>query len=320
MANSSMMERRENDQSLLNHMSERERLGLFAGMAAFVLGPWLFQGPKKHPTHRVLSWARYHINKDQPKNGTKIEQIESHLLGILTKMTFSPEKHFDNVQHSFEEKSIFDTEVHLCKMSARQQAAYDRCCRNVRGALSLGGSLLDAAKSFIQLRDVCFHARLRDACTASNTNSSQPDIQRAIEIINESTKLKELIIILHRDFGVHFSGLSLLEQEIPELQPKSRRSLKPTKDEVPKIAIVASSPFVQHLTSVLLSALGVDHETMAGKQSVRKLSDVSVTTIDGPNKGPLHSLRESIPWIEKQFLYYATVTKTSTLSDFQTRA
>ena len=299
IVNSYMVEGCENDQSLLRHLTERERLGLIAGMTAFVLGPWLFHGPRKHPTHRVLSWARYHVNKEQPKNGTKIEQIESHLVGMLAKMTFAPEMHFDNVQHSFEEKSIFDTEVHLCKMSPLQQAAYDRCCRNVRGALSLGGSLLDAAKGFIQLRDVCFHARLREACTTSTANSSQPDLQRAIDIINESTKLKELIILLHRDFGVHFSGISRLEQVIPELQPKSRRSSKPTKDEVPKIAIVASSPFVQHLTSVLLSSLGVDHENMAGRRSFRTLSDISLAPIDGP-KEPLRSLRESIPWIEKQ--------------------
>ena len=301
ITNSYVLHKSESDNALLCHLAERERLGLIAGMTAFVLGSSLFQVPKKHPAHRVLSWAKHFVKKEMPKGGTIVYHVENHLVGLLTKMMFEPEYHFENVQHSFEEKSIYDTEVHLCKMSPLQQAAYDTCCRNLRGALSLGGSILDSARGFMQIRDVCFHARLRDVCTSASANAAQPDAQLAMEIISESAKLKELVILLHRDFGYQFHGMSILESIIPELQPKSRRSSRPMKDGVPKIAIVASSPFILRLTSILLSALGADHENMARTNSIAGSSGLPFTALAGtPKEKPLNGLRDSIPWTEKQ--------------------
>lgn len=292
IANSYVLQKCESYHAFLCRLTERERLGLVAGMAAFVLGPSLFQGPKKVPSYRVLSWAKHLVKKKLPKMGTVVEQVEAHLVGLLTRLMFVPDDHFDNVQKSFEEKSIYDTEVHLCKMSPLQQAAYDTCCRNLRGALSLGGSLLDAARGFMQIRDVCFHARLRDICVPASPSAAQPDVQLALEMINESAKLKELVILLHRDFGYHFEGMPFLESIIPELQPKSRRSLRPIKDGVPKIAIIASSPFVLRLTSVLLSSLGTDHENMA----CTKGAGLSSTQSDEDSS----SLLDTMSWTKMQ--------------------
>jgi hypothetical protein len=301
IANSYELQKCDNSHAFLSHLTERERLGLVAGMAAFVLGPSLFQGPKNVPAHRVLSWAKHVVRKKRLSTGTIVEQVEGHLVGLLTTLMFVPEEHFDNVQKSFEEKSIYDTEVHLCKMSPLQQAAYDTCCRNLRGALSLGGSILNAARGFMQIRDVCFHARLRDVCIPASANAAQPDVQLALELISESAKLKELAILLHRDFGYQFEGMPLLESVIPELQPKSRRSSRPMKDGVPKIAIIASSPFMLRLTSVFLSSLGTNHENMACTKGVPFSQGLQCADlISTHNDEDSSSLRDSMFWTNVQ--------------------
>lgn len=254
------------ESSLFKLLPEKERLECLSGMAAFAFGPKNFISKKNSVVHKVLSWAKYAVTSDKIKAGKTVDLIENYLILNLRKVLFSPEAHYGVMQQQFEEKSTVDTEVCLCKMSSTQQKAYDKCCRSIRGALSLGNSISDAAKALMQLRDVCFHSRLRDICRTFSSNSSQPDIHKAVEIMTESAKLKKLISLLYRDFGYKIKGLQVLRDCFRDFQPKSKRVGKQIKKTLPKIAIIASSPSARKLTSIILSAVGIDHECLPGRE------------------------------------------------------
>jgi hypothetical protein len=264
--------------SAIQFLQQKERVELLAAMVSFALGPDLFCSSTKSIVHRVLSWSKHLIEKKISGGNVTITQIENHLRDLLARLSFYPQNHFDGVQQAFEEKSILDTEVRLCKMSPAQQIAYNNTCRSLRGALSLGGSVADAAKAFMQLRDVCFHARLRDVPLSFHANPTQPDIYLATELIEESAKLKELALTLYRECGYDIEGISVIESSYPEFQVRSKRSGKAAKEEVPKVAILASSPHVRNVTSTLLSSLGIHHEKVENKQSV--VSEASTNLSD----------------------------------------
>mmetsp|Transcript_30692 Transcript_30692/g.46786 ORF Transcript_30692/g.46786 Transcript_30692/m.46786 type:complete len:2214 (+) Transcript_30692:157-6798(+) len=250
------------ESSLFKFFTEKERLEWLSGMAAFAFGPQNFVSRNRSLISKVLSWAKYAVEKGKVKGKRTVDRIENYLILSLRKVLFSPEGHYGVMQQQFEEKSTVDTEVCLCKMSPTQQMAYDKCCRNIRGAISLGNCVSNAAKALIQLRDVCFHSRLHDVCKTFSSNSSQPDIHNAVEIMKESAKLKKLISLLYRDFGYEVKGLSVLRALFQEFQPKSKRLGKQMKKSLPKIAIIASSPSARRLTSMILSAVGISHECL----------------------------------------------------------
>jgi HSA/Myb-like DNA-binding domain len=264
------------EETILSHLSEKERLVILAGFTAFALGPSIFRRSGSETTHRILSWSKRNVMKDEPRIGFVTTFIEKHLHSILSTFMFLPERHVDSVEGFKRENCTYETEIQLCKMSSLQQSAYDKYCHELRGALSLGGSLVDASVGFLQLRHVCFHARLRDVYVPPIHSSAQPNIQFAVDLINESAKLRELFLLLQREVGC-YHDFSVFESVIPML-PNVRCNSKHASSTVPKIAILSSCPLILQITSAFLDALGLNHEFLSLSESSRSL-DVGVDPI-----------------------------------------
>eukprot|EP00550_Attheya_septentrionalis_P010565 CAMPEP_0198304546 /NCGR_PEP_ID=MMETSP1449-20131203/57458_1 /TAXON_ID=420275 /ORGANISM="Attheya septentrionalis, Strain CCMP2084" /LENGTH=2889 /DNA_ID=CAMNT_0044007071 /DNA_START=128 /DNA_END=8797 /DNA_ORIENTATION=- len=91
-------------------------------------------------------------------------------------------------------------------------------------------------------------------------NSSQPNFLLAQEIMDNSSKMKELLTILYFECGYHFASeetfLSMIKEEIGSRKAKDMNTAKR------KVVILATLPEAQLLTSIFLNAVGIGSEVM----------------------------------------------------------
>jgi len=180
-------------------------------------------------------------------------------------------------------------ELRSCEMSTDQREEYERCCNEVRGALSSSIEMSSSnryhysipvvSNALFRLRQECFFSRKHATISTSHhesskqqenglkkssstfwANASQPDADKANSILNSSSKLKELVSILTSEGGYTLD----FDESTKKMFgiSKGTRKGKETKRSTKKIIILVALPTIQHVVSTLLNSLGIQNEQL----------------------------------------------------------
>lgn len=278
--------------------AHRLRFDFLCAQVAFVVGPNCFSSSQKGILRRVLSWAKHESKAELGGKKAMPHLVETKLIKLIDIFRISSDQ-------DDEKKDVsLHLEVRRCRFSNEQKMAYESCCRHVRSALSFKRTgcsevsldrNISAADAIEQLRRVCFHSDLeyfRNKYPFSS--SSQANTDCAQQILSGSAKLRGLITFLKKDCGIFIQGWNVLYQSIVDedyLEEEESFIVNEGRKHVAEnIAIMCSSPDGQLLTSRLLSALGIEHDTLA-------------TTLDGDRPGSSSlpaSYRATLAWIKSQ--------------------
>jgi hypothetical protein len=251
-------------------LGEREQLEILALRAACIVGPHHFQSSKASIQRRIISWARH---KGKSETANKVARVRKVLDLALSPVCFQ-------IPESSKVQSNRVWDLRQCSMNIDQRSEYDKCCTEVRGALSSSlsdkensgepsFSSLDAvSNAFFRLRQECFLAETVRNCSRIKAaiggeavqrkivdSPSQPDAMLALSLMNGSAKLRELVSILKFECGFKLRG-----EEVVEKLLNVRKCNLTNKSK--KVVILAVLPEVQILVSLLLHALGVRHDLL----------------------------------------------------------
>ncbi len=267
------------------HGSMKEKSDIISFKVAFLFHQ-IFQSKHKTYCRRAFWWAKKHYIALKKSKSPEVELrgggIKGVLLNLLEAISFLPDISVDDLEHEVC-SSIPRWTVQTCPLSALQRESYECACMFVRGSFQISetnapaNSYLACAKAFLRLRRACFHSDLQDVLPYSNdynlltlqpkrrpssrfyneTSSSQPDISRAKSLLERSSKLRQLLLILSKDCGIDVPSKSYL------LGTKTtRRGRKSSSGKRKKVLILASLPEVILLISSFLSAIGIAHERL----------------------------------------------------------
>lgn len=248
----------------------KDRVDLIASKVAFLYHT-IFQSKLKTYCRRALWWAKRHYSMS--KNDSELPGgVKGLLLQILDSITCRLDLKNMNVEVT--ESILPQWSLQTCPLSSTQREAYDRTCLFLGGSFHNGGKkseqLLSSAKSLLRLRRACFHSNLHEFansvrfrnCASSyplkySDSCSQPNVAEAKALLTESSKLKQLLLILCKDcgFDVPEKGF-LLGSKAP--QKGKRASLARKK----KVLILASLPEVLLLISSFLNTIGIAHDLL----------------------------------------------------------
>lgn len=312
-------------------ITQKEQMEFVAAKAAFAIGSATFFD-KAVPSvqHKVVSWAKHCLKESNGGEKSTFESVLNHLAGSLAPFVHSMGS--VDGDSRLEEESI-EWEVRLCPLSQEQRRAYDRCCVGARGGLSLssirkgvddksiGEACQLAANALMRLRKTCIHGHMRDLLSKTveteafsrrtissmgripgipfarhiGLNVSQPNDDLALEILNGSAKLRELMVLL-RDKSNFVIESQVVADALPKETGSARKSAKQTKDVISKVAVLATLPEAQVLTSLLLNAVGFQHKLLV-RSPVSSESSASHRT--GRTHG-VESSVNSVAWVESQ--------------------
>lgn len=242
----------------------------------------LFHSTQSLYGKRVFRWAKrayqaMNINENPStvfKNSVGGKGVLCTAVDILTHMHEEVDEDLPSVYPNWS--------IQFCPLTRTQRVAYEKDCNFVRGSLvgfdhsSSGDSFSSFAKSILRLRRSCFHSSLHTMLNVSTTRNldqydsniegrialpleaslscSQPNIDLAKLILNNSSKLQQLLNILYKDCGCDLNdGLILLTS-----QSKLNRKRKGRK----KVLILSSLPDILHVASVFLNSVGIAHQVV----------------------------------------------------------
>ncbi len=187
-------------------LGQKEQISILAKRVACIVGPEVF-GSGSHSTEReVITWAR---KKGKNEITDKASRVRKIFKDTIEPMSFYVSK---PIVPNFDLK----WELRSCEMSSDQREEYERCCNEVRGALSSSIEMSSSnryhysipvvSNALFRLRQECFlsrkHAKLSTSHQESNgmtkeqqkglrkgnsnfwANASQPDADKANSILN----------------------------------------------------------------------------------------------------------------------------------------
>lgn len=263
-------------------LESKDQLVLHAKWTACILGLDIFRS-KKTPVYRqMLSWAR---KTGKSEVVDKMERVKKCLQDAVIPLSF----------HSNEElvsMSDLEWDLRKCPMTPLQRREYERCCYEVRGALSsslpentdssstVSGTLLAVTSALMRLREHCFHSDLVDVISRfgsrkgterilgnletlkqSGHSPSQPDARLAEILLGGSSKLRELASIMLNEAGYSCGS----ETSIQQVLGKAVNGDDKIEGDVPKkVAIIASLPGIQLMVALFLSAVGIRNALLPG--------------------------------------------------------
>lgn len=254
-----------------SHIQMKSRVDLIASKAAFLYHA-VFQSKLKTYCRRALWWAKKYYSKSkndsEPPGGVK---------GVLLQLLDSISCRVDslNVNTEGTENTLPRWSLQTCPLSSEQREAYDRTCIFLSGTFHNCGKkseqLRSYAKALLRLRRTCFHSKLHEFATsigfrncASSSplkysgSCSQPNLSAAKAFLNESSKLKQLLLILCNDCGFDVPAKGFL------LDSKSlRRDKRISSLRKKKVLILATLPEVLLLISSFLNTIGIAHELLS---------------------------------------------------------
>eukprot|EP00526_Cylindrotheca_closterium_P004212 CAMPEP_0113619912 /NCGR_PEP_ID=MMETSP0017_2-20120614/10128_1 /TAXON_ID=2856 /ORGANISM="Cylindrotheca closterium" /LENGTH=2329 /DNA_ID=CAMNT_0000529529 /DNA_START=1933 /DNA_END=8922 /DNA_ORIENTATION=+ /assembly_acc=CAM_ASM_000147 len=261
----------------LSNLSPRTKLEITASRAALLIGPRLFLCDGERIQRRVFSWARQHGKLEGRRKSATAQEVLEKATACLTISILS----------SGWTKEKMGWKLRRCKMDEFQRSNYDACCIGVRGALSSGlaalvarshDSLRSVSQALMLLRQQCIHAEVTgqswNDCThfterkfshtrisnptskITTENPAQLDSALAFRLIKGSAKLRQMISILRLECGVSLAENLLLGCNLPEQKMES------SADKPRKVAILATLPIARRIVSLLLNALGIQHDLL----------------------------------------------------------
>jgi hypothetical protein len=274
--------------SCVQSLKEKKDVELMSLKLAFIQHH-LFHSDSAVYGKRVFRWAKKHYNalKNQPmlEHSKKIfnnsiggKGVLSRAIQILTLMHEEVDEDLPSVFPNWF--------VQFCPLTTGQRLAYERDCTFVRGSFvgthdpSSRNNYSIVAKALLRLRRTCFHSDLHNVMVlAAKTQSkhhandtepkhrstfhsgsqrsiscSQPNIDLAKSLLENSSKLQQLFNILCKDCGCDVNDCSSLLT----VQQKNVRKRKKRK----KVLILSCLPDVLRLTSLFLNAVGISHELL----------------------------------------------------------
>ncbi len=301
-------------------LGPKEQISILAKRAACIIGPEVFASGSHSIEREVITWAR---RKGKNEITDKASRVRKILHDAVKPMSFHVTK---SVVSSFD----LNWELRSCTMSKDQREEYERCCNEVRGALSSSievsnsnryhYSISVVSNALFRLRQECFYSRKhamqsfsplhnesptlvgehqnRSKKKSSNfwANSSQPDADRANSILNSSSKLKELISILTSEGGYNLD----VDESTKKMFGISRgtKKGKDTKRPIKKIVILVSLPTIQHVVSTLLNSLGIQNEELCRYDALPENGEADETRCP---KLDTHTKKyEAIAWAKSQ--------------------
>ena len=300
-------------------LGQKDQISILAKRAACIIGPEVFDSRSHSIEREVITWARKKGKKDIIDKASRVKKV---IYDAINPMCFHVTK---PIVSSFD----FEWELRSCEMSAAQRQEYERCCFEVRGALSstfeesnsngYHYSVPVVSNALFRLRQHCFYSRkdatqsysfshdesptmihkqhevLSDAKKESSNfwvNSSQPDADKAYSIINSSSKLKELVSILMSEGGYKLNFDESTKKIFGIFT--GAKKVKDAKRSFKKIVIFAALPYMQHVVSTLLNSLGIQNELICRYGTYMK-SDKHNANLDKHTKK-----FEAIAWAKSQ--------------------
>lgn len=257
---------------------------------AFMYNPALFFSTHSSIGKRVISWAKRQGDFDD-KSST-IPMLRSILTTSLRNMydssltcIGSDPQHTETVDDNESQiASKFSWEIRKCSLAPPQQSEYNQLCSNNMLFSCPDESVYsEIAKSLFLLRKICFHASIDDAARAllaplihankdrirsvdgtmivrKSTQLSEPCLATSTQLLEKSSKMKELLDILTRECG-HEVPNELTQKFVNDLDTTATRKKKA------KVIILATLTEAQLLTSHFLSAIGLHHEVLVSFQT-----------------------------------------------------
>eukprot|EP00536_Pseudo-nitzschia_multiseries_P003704 jgi/Psemu1/186443/e_gw1.58.76.1 len=311
------------------YLGQKEHISILAKRAACIIGPEVFDS-KSHSIHReVITWARKKGKKEITDKALRIIKVLNDVVGPMCFHTAKP------IVQSSDSK----WELRPCEMSTVQRKEYEKCCLEVRGALAstlyreltsdeYNYAIPAVSNALFRLRQHCFyspklaikpysalHDKSRDISPRYKglssafffrsmnrlRNASQPDVSSAELILNNSSKLKELVSILVTEGGhkLNFEGSA---KNVLELFSGAKKG-KDTKHSVKRIVIFAALPGIQHVVSALLDSLGIKNELLCKLETCEKNGDQEELKSSGIG----HDLKNrcAISWTKSQTILSA---------------
>lgn len=258
----------------LQGLPERQLLEVLALRVAFLYDGSRFQSKSFSLEKNILAWSRKHIKRtanERPVFGRMLVLLEDLVKPLVCQLgEISRVEEFET-----EASGTACWELRQAEMPELQRLAYERACKEQGSLLSSSEkdpSQLDkCAQALMDLRRKCFHAdtaaALRsipsDLCNFSlvmaRPNLGQPKVHTALQILRGSGKLKTLLEILSTDTAVVSDGLTELQRTVGGSDPEQKSEYAESAD---RVLILASLPESQLLVSILLQALGIDHDVL----------------------------------------------------------
>lgn len=270
-------------------LEERDQLVVLAKRAACILGLDIFRSNSNSIHRQVLSWAR---QAWKSKATNKAERVRKAIREAVIPMSF----HSDEV---IAPTSDLEWELRKCPMTASQRKDYEKCCFEVRGALSsslsrivdstsskFSESLLAVTSSLFRLRQYCFHPNSIELLTSLSHpgtgevkfllqregSPSQPNAEMVEKLLLGSSKLKELLSIIVNEAGHSLDAENSIQQVVAEAIGGG----KDFEGESPKkVAILAALPEIQLLVALFLNAIGIRNVMLSRRTRPKSSTDCS---------------------------------------------
>ena len=187
--------------------------------------------------------------------------------------------------------------VQFCPLSGNQRNAYERVCSFLRGSLvgshdvSAIDSFLSFAKAMLRLRRVCFHSNLHKYVGDHNAveeisqheadwDCSQPNFELAQDFLVHSSKLQQLLNILHKDCGCEIAE----SDKLLTVTPRNTRKRRKRK----KVLILSSLPDILRITSLFLNAVGISHELVLPAAKYDAMQPIQTSSCTSSSLNWLH--------------------------------
>lgn len=278
-------------------ISERQLLELLGLRFLFLLGEANFQ--VQHLKKSVLAWARRRI-KSLDGGGSKFERVKKLFLDLSDSFFCKIDDGILLDTDDFDDNA--EWEIQDCELTPKQLTVYGKICTEYRAWLSAKlesnfvakvtemDPLRAAVDALMRLRRVCIHAdsesilsgalhgslndfMVRQLHRKTGGGPSQTNVELAASILEGSCKMKGLLSIL-----LHQCELEIVDREfvlecVGDETKKSKQ--KRHSDRPRRIAILAALPEAQLLVSLLLNAVGIEHELLLEADKLQTGSDAS---------------------------------------------
>ena len=273
----------------MNGLPTKMCLELSAWRCAFLLHGPVSITQQISPARAMLSWGRRRVLDAGKESGPLSGAVQKVLMGTVASSSFVLDAPLRMSKSIFDRADVLQWDARLCAMPAKQRVAYLDCCSEMQTLLTSNlrvsrVELDNLSEALICLRRLCAHADLRDLVsgavswfdggsyitgTGARTNgvtlsssASQLSEEVAHRVLAGSGKFQALLSVLIED--CNFEHLARFRPNIDEsyVQDRTERNGS-SKQEMNRIAIVASLPELQLMTSMLLNCVGVDHDLLS---------------------------------------------------------
>ena len=286
------------DSLVTSAMVDREQLEILSLRFACLIGPKLFVSKSSYLQRRVMLWARQKGKKLIPDKTARVSRVLNEAIHpMVFRMTKSLAS-ISDIEWDFRLCSMPDNQRKAYDNCCSEvRGALAGSLHAYKGADSSFRSFRAILDALFRLRQHCFYSNGVDAGSVGvirnrllvNTqcqsplptnhevpgdrldgvfwrkikdSSAQPDSSLAMDMMNNSAKLRELASILVFDCSLVSHASEEVIEYLRDFREDDSDSALLASDDPKKVAILAVLPEIQMLISVFLNAIGVRHDLL----------------------------------------------------------